>query len=500
MKFIRPVRSWQNWVLALVFLLGAGVRLLDLQDPPLDFHPVRQLRDAIIARGLWLQMDPAAVTPELRQQALQLAAVQGAHEPPIFEGLVALTYRLIGSEQVWVPRIYAIFVWMLGGWALYRLARRFASPWAALLGVCFYFFLPFGVQASRAFQPDPWMVGLLLVTALALVRWLEKPTWGRLVCLGLVGGLVILIKVVAGFFVAAMMIGSLLVNRPWKKLLRDPQVYTAAALMLIPAIVYYLFMLGPAAGEYASFWTVTMSRLLLTSNYYADWLAMIGSLTGLAMAALAVLGLALMKKEIRPVALGLWIGYILYGITWPFQYTTHEYYHLSLVAIVALCLPPVLDVLFGALKNQPRFWRVAVAGLLVASVGYWAYVSRSVLVGQNYANEPIAWQRIGEAIPQDGTFVLLTNDYGVRLGYYGWRSPNQFWPSADDLSLRDLRGAGERNVAAEFSELTAGHAYFVVTAQADLASQPELQAILNAYPLLAEGDGYQIYDLRGATP
>jgi len=72
MKLIRSARFWQNLLVALVFLLGASVRLLDLQDPPLDFHPVRQLRDAIIARGLWLQMDPTAASPEQSQQAIQL--------------------------------------------------------------------------------------------------------------------------------------------------------------------------------------------------------------------------------------------------------------------------------------------------------------------------------------------------------------------------------------------------------------------------------------------
>lgn len=500
MQKLRSPRFWQNSLLILVFLLGAGVRLLDLQDPPLDFHPVRQLRDAIIARGLWLQMDPSAASPEQREQAINLMNLQGIHEPPIFESLVALTYKVIGSEQVWIARIYAILIWLVGGWALYRLARRIASPWPSLLGLCFYLFLPFSVQASRSFQPDPWMVGLLLVTAWFIVRWLERPTWSRLIPLGLVGGLVILIKVVAGFFVAAMMIVALLVNRPFKKLLRDPQIYLAAALMLVPAVIYYLIFLGSAAGEYASFWTVSMSRLLLTTNYYADWLAMIGSLTGLAMFALALIGLALMKPEIRPVALGLWIGYLLYGLTWPFQYTTHEYYHLSLVAILGLCLPPVLEAILTAIQNRSRFWRLAVAALLIATVGYWAYVSRSVLVGQNFRNEPLAWQAIGAAIPQDGSFVLLTNDYGVRLGYYGWRSPAGFWPSSDDLLVRNLRQADAIQYEAEFAELTGGHAYFVVTAPAELQAQPQLQQILLSYPLLAEGDGYQIFDLNGATP
>lgn len=500
MKLFRSSRFWLNLLLVLVFLLGAGVRLLDLTDPPLDFHPVRQLRDAIIARGIWLQMDPSAVSPEMRQQAVDLMYLQGFHEPPIFESLVALTYRIIGSEQVWVARIYAVLFWLIGALSLYRLIRRIASFWPALLGVCFYLFLPFSVQASRSFQPDPWMVGLLLVTALALVRWLEKPTWGRLVALGLAGGAVILVKVVAGFFVAAMMIAALLASRPLKKLLKDPQVYAAAALMLIPAAIYYLVILGSQAGDYVSFWTVSMSRLLLTSNFYADWLAMIRSLTGLALLSLGLLGLVLMKKEIQPVALGLWIGYVLYGVFWPFQYTTHEYYHLSLVAAVGFSLPAVLEGVLQAVSRLPRFWRAAAVMILFASVAYPAYVSRSVLVGHDYRNEPLTWKRIGAAIPTDGTFILLANDYGVRLGYYGWRSPARFWPASDDLDLRSLRGLGPLDVAAEFEQAVVGHSYFVVTAAAELTAQPELREILADYPLLAEGDGYQVYDLRGNLP
>ncbi|HJS29813.1 MAG TPA: hypothetical protein VJ768_09335, partial [Anaerolineales bacterium] len=44
------------WVtLAVLYVVGLGVRLADLTDPPLDFHPTRQLRSAIIAREMYLE-------------------------------------------------------------------------------------------------------------------------------------------------------------------------------------------------------------------------------------------------------------------------------------------------------------------------------------------------------------------------------------------------------------------------------------------------------------
>ncbi len=37
----RPVVLW--FTLAVIFILGFGIRLYDLTDPPLDFHATRQL-------------------------------------------------------------------------------------------------------------------------------------------------------------------------------------------------------------------------------------------------------------------------------------------------------------------------------------------------------------------------------------------------------------------------------------------------------------------------
>ena len=47
-SFIAPNRWALAFVLALLFGLGLGIRLTDLTDLPLDFHPTRQLFSATI--------------------------------------------------------------------------------------------------------------------------------------------------------------------------------------------------------------------------------------------------------------------------------------------------------------------------------------------------------------------------------------------------------------------------------------------------------------------
>ena len=71
----------------LLLALGLGLRLYDLTDQPLDFHPTRQLRGALIARSMYYQMLPDA-DPQARQIAVGIANTTGQYEPSIVEKLV----------------------------------------------------------------------------------------------------------------------------------------------------------------------------------------------------------------------------------------------------------------------------------------------------------------------------------------------------------------------------------------------------------------------------
>jgi len=189
-----------NILLGVILILGLAVRLTDLTDPPLDFNPTRQLRSAIIARGLYYQSAPD-VDPALRVLAIDHLSKMERLEPPILEQIVALTYRLMGGENLWVSRIFSSIFWMVGAAALYALGRRMVSPWAALIGLGYFLFIPFSIRASRSFQPDPAMVMLIILTAWALYRWSEKRTWKWSLLAGFLGGMTALVKVAGAFFV-----------------------------------------------------------------------------------------------------------------------------------------------------------------------------------------------------------------------------------------------------------------------------------------------------------
>ena len=60
-----------------------------------------------------------------------------------------------------------------------------------------------------------------------------------------------------------------------------------AGLALLPAIVYYLVLNAGRAGEYFTYNTVEMLGMLLTSKFYAQWLALADRLVGLSLMPLA---------------------------------------------------------------------------------------------------------------------------------------------------------------------------------------------------------------------
>ncbi len=483
--------------LILVFVLGLAIRLYDLTDPPLDFNAVVQLRSAMIARGVYYRLDTAA-DPAIRQQAIAIGSLE-PYEPSILENIVGFTYWVVGSEDLWISRIYTSLFWLIGGAALFALARRVASFPAALLGLAFYVFLPFGVVASRSFQPDPWMVMWILISAYAFFRWSEsidgppRLTWRWCLIAGIIGGVTILVKVMAGFFIMGMLAGVVLGKIKLRRLFKSPSPWIVALLSLLPSLIYYIFTHGANSATYFTFWTVSFAHMLLTSKFYSSWMGMVNSLMTLPVVMVAIFGVFLARKEIKPLLIGLWVGYALFGLAWPFQYTTHDYYHLTLVGIVGLSLTPVLDVVLRALNDQHLFWRLAAVGVFIFASGYSLWVSRSVLYVADYRSEPQAWYKIGQAIPANSSFVALTGDFGYRLMYYGWRMPTAMWPGLDTLEMQAVHGNSPLDYQNYFDSITSGKEYFLVTGA--LTQQPQLKTILDQYGIAAQSADFTLYDL-----
>jgi 4-amino-4-deoxy-L-arabinose transferase-like glycosyltransferase len=499
-----------NWFILFIILLALGgiLRLLDITDPPLDFQPSRQLRNSLVARDIYYSFLPTATT-EQRELASSFARSVGQYEPPVTESIVAVTYLLTGGENFAVARVWSTLFWLLAGITLFDLARRAISPWAALLALAYYLVLPFSVQASRSFQPDPLMTSAFVIGIYFLYRWSEssgvqelapvsgshkpdskKENWKWAILAGVFLGLATFVKIVIAFFVGGAAIALVLFTLK-KDFGKSKQVWAMAALMIVPALIFYVLLHHGRSTEYFFAWTVTLIKLITSTDFYSKWLAFIGGLFGLTIIFLSFVGALLAPPRLRWLLISLWIGYLLYGLTLPFQMYTHSYYHIQLIPIIALGLAAALKPLIESASTQSRVGRVGFIALIVAMIGYQSWVARSVLVAEDFRHEPAFWKQVGDTIPADVDVIALTQDYGFRLMQWGWRKVS-LWPLSTDLS--EARGGNQDND--DFASLTEGKEYFLVTAFGQLDKQPHLKEILAQYPIAAEGDGYVLYDLR----
>ncbi|GAB4503171.1 MAG: hypothetical protein Fur0043_01630 [Anaerolineales bacterium] len=537
--------------LVLLFGLGLAIRLYDLTDLPLDFHPTRQLFSAVKARGMYYQTRWDLPAWQ-RTLAIQQWKSKVTVEPEIMEHLAAFSYRFTG-EQLWLPRLYSALFWLAGGVFLYLLAHELASasgslhppcgdelapstetvPGGALLALAFYLFAPYGVFASRSFQPDPLMVMLILAFWWLVIRWANSPyvsrftfhisrstfkeasaSWLLAILAALVGGLAVYVKLTAAFFVLGGALGAALGRFRLRDLLRNPQVWLMAVLGALPGLSWALSsgLASNYLGEEVN--SRFVPALLVNPVFYLQWqnkiMAVLGSL-GLAW---ALLGLFFLReRRARLFLAGLWIAYLLFGLYFDYHISTHDYYSLPLIPIAALSLAGMgerftawaaqearqTEAGSGSGGRRGRF-RLARRGALVFVLVYgllsvvWSI--RNEMKAVDYRPQAAWWQEIGAALGRETPVIALSPDYGLRLAYWGWVDA-AVWPSSGD-TYRAQAFSGGRDFRAFFEKMAGKKRFFLVADMDDFARQPELQTLLAAYPVYAQGQGYVIYDLQPA--
>ncbi len=494
-QFLFRQRPWLwKLVLILVLLSSLGVRLYDLTDLPLDFASTRQLFSALKARGMYYQ-HLGGIPEEKRTLAVNLGKV-GDLEPPVIETIVSLTYHLTG-EHLWIARVYSSLFWVLGGLALFLLIKEMTSAWPALIGTLFYLFVPFGVIASRSFQPDPLMVALIVYSLWALFRWQNTHAWKWAVILGLLGGLAIYVKLVSVFFVAGAFAGVALGILGWRRAWRDPQVWTIGVLFLLPSLIDTLVGVLSSSISVGGYLSLRFfPNLLIDPAFYFRWDWVIGQVTGFGASLLAALGIFLADpRRERPMLAGLWIGYLLFGLTFNYAFYTHYYYQLPFIVLVALSFSPALQALFDRFfeRSPGVFARLVVIGLIVGSTAVQAWYVRDQLL-EDYRPETAFWSELGDILGEESSVIGLTHDYGYRLAYWGWK-PSASWFSSADFNVRYMAGM-DLDLLQMFQEDTAGKQYFLVTMLDDFNSQVEIHDLLfTHYPVYVQGEGYIIFDL-----
>jgi 4-amino-4-deoxy-L-arabinose transferase-like glycosyltransferase len=493
---------WMTFLIILLFIAAMGIRLFDLTDLPNDFYMVRQYRGLVIARGMYYSISNG-VEEWQREFAVNAWKKESLIEPPILEGLVAITYRLIG-ERIWLGRFYSSLFWIIGGLGIWFLARDLGLKHGGLIALAYYLFLPFGVIASRTMMPDPLMVSLMVWSIWALHRWEMKPSWGNAILAGVFTGAAILVKSVIVFPLLGAAAALVFSRCSIKKIFRDGKTWLVVCLAILPTLLYYLFGLFVDESLRGQFSLRFFPDMLTDPSFYGKWLFLMAGITGWAALFISLAGFLLFRtRQIKFMFVGLWIGYLIYGLIFPYHFLTHEYYHLPLLPVIAIGLIPSAQAFIDQLtqwmvggEKKSFFWyKFGVTGILFLAVAMNLWDARNTMVRDSYRHEVSYWSDLGQLLGHDKQIIELSGDYGFRLSFFGWVD-GRLWPMVADLNLRELAGQESEAFNDMFTDLTEGMDYFVITSLPEFKNQPELGDYLDAhFPIISQGDGYIIYNL-----
>ena len=485
-------------VLLVLLAVSIWVRFYDFDDPPLDFHPARQLHSALMARGFYLEDGghlPGA-SAEYENQARMRGTQELWIEPPIMEKLTAWVYSFAGDADLRIPRAISIGFWLLGGWGMLLLGRKLISRTGAIVSFGFFLLYPYAVSASRSFQPDPLMVALIIWSLFAFCQWAEKPGLLRGLAAGLLTGAAILVKQVSIFPLAFAFLFYFLSVPDKKLLLRRIDFWLLLLLSVLPVVLYNIwgiFIDGFLAQQYQGRFFLSE---LISPAFYIRWIRQIDAVFGLAMFVLAVIGcLISADRRTRLLWLGYLFGYLVYGLLLPHHIGTHDYYQLPLFPLVAFGLGSLIQAVFAAInriQEHVGFVRIAVTGMLILIAGWWTADSVMTLKRTDYRAWPERWKALAvqlDPYPGQVNTIGIMDDYGSGMIYWGLRTP-MIWEQNIEKMEAD-------QAASVIQQTMSNREYLIVTDLTSFYEQPRLQNWLNGHTsLLTEESDYLVYDLR----
>jgi len=476
-------------VLAVLMSAGLAIRMSELDQSIVRFHPTRHYRSAVLARACYYDRAPGI--PEWAKAVAGANRVmQPAGEPQVMEWLACRGYLALGHENLLIPRALAALAWVAGAIPLWSIAARIASPAGASLAAAIYLFLPYGIVASRNFQPDPLMTLASLCAIAALLRYHERPERGRFLVAALLVGVAGLIKPMSVFLTLPAIAAVAWTARAGPSLV---QLLTLAGAGMILPVLYYGYS-AIAGSLVRDQMRMRLEPHLIATAFFWEGLARMASrvetlpllaLTGVA----AIVGTHRFARWLLAALLG---GYLAFAIVFTYHMPTHDYYHLPYIAVVAIGAA-VLFARFESRVPAMVVYGVCAATAVAGSMAAWPRLHEA-----NAAEYARIYQEIGELTAHDTRALFLDTEYGYALMYHGQISGDS-WPNRDDLAAEAIDGRPPVDAETRYLRDYADWfpRYFVITDLGSLDASPDLQEMLErrATPV-GITDRYRVYRFR----
>lgn len=493
----------RGFLISLLFLGALGVRLFFINF--FDFAPFRQIRSAIIARAMYYENNPN-ITDWKREVSKSQLQMESHLEPRIMEHLAVKAYQLVGNEKVWIPKFLSTLWWVIGGGFLFLSVKQMShSLEQGLLASTFYLLLPFAGVASRGFQPDSLTILLTLMSLYVQILYFERLKLSNLLLMSAFSGLSILSKPHCLFFLYGAFFSLSLWKKGFEKTLCDGSFFIFVIVSGTLGLGYYFYGashgasadISPNIWLHFSYW--------FKPTYWGGWLAQIHQTVSFTFFIAGFVGFCFLHRELsKALLIGLWSGYVIFGLVFAYHISTHDYYQLFFVPILAISLAPVFHLFLehlrkiGISKNYCLGLYSFCVLLGIAAIGIQIMIINYDRHGRWQKNEKEIAVEIGNYVQHSRNVLYLGISEGYPLRYYG-----EISGAAVNISNEVIdQHLGEKKIPdpagfIQGKDLTFKPEYFVITELLEYKRKPQLSRFLEAnFPLLVHTTDYMIFDLR----
>jgi len=395
---------------------------------------------------------------------------------------------------------------------------------------------------------------MMLASIFMILRHHESPSLALLLIAAVVSSLAIFVKIYCVFPIFGAFLALAVFRQGFKKSLISPQVIIFLAVSLVPTAIYMYygyFVAGflQGAGE-----IILWPNLFLNWSYWNGWLTLVGlifyliaillimfifvriinrqyprnllivlflgytfimiasvvtsqpplyAMLGFTVIAISIYSTRLLQNSSsRALMIGLWLGYLCFGLIFNYYIFTHDYYHLLLIPIIALSLGPIFSIAMKRLGEMTStVYRRAVAWISIVLIIIVFSLLGMGITGASgssyYQNQIKIAEEIGDYVGHSTNTVFLGNYYGRVLRYHG-KLFGLNWPHDYDFRQYELEGRPDMTTEERFNSiLERSPDYFIVTDLKEFEEQNDLKGLLiSKFPEVDNSEEYYIFDLR----
>jgi hypothetical protein len=424
-------------------------------------------------------------------------------EPPILEHLASTAYRILGNEKFWIPKLFSVIFWTIGGFVLLKIVRDFMGYQGAVIACGYYFLNPFAISASKTFMPNPLMILLMLAALMFIIKYYNNSTMPPFIFSVLFTGGAGIIKPFSliPLFAVFLLLGIQSYQSDFKKWLR--QTFLFLLLVIVVISPYYLWSLFSDAFLTAYAGRSFVPKLWFRPFYWGGWFDLIRNTTGYIPFVLGLTGILITRnKHYRAVLIGLWFGYLIFGLIFTYHIHTHDYYHLILTPTVALSLAPFGSVLMKSIKlenyQKVNRWIIAAIVAFVCAASVHETRARWKNVVDLIHSEVSKAVEIGESVHHSSKVLSLAPYYAKPLRYHA-EIAGPSWPYQFDFLAAGRLGKKTEGTISILNRIQMKYSpeYFVVADLDEFNAQPELKKHLyKTYQVYKQTDRYIVFSIK----